>query len=64
MVKVNGRELDIAGKSISEYLASTDYDMSRIVIELNCVIVPKTDYATTVLRDKDNVEIVSFVGGG
>ena len=29
MVKVNGTELDIAGKTVSEYLVTTNYDPSE-----------------------------------
>ncbi|MBQ8185659.1 MAG: sulfur carrier protein ThiS [Clostridia bacterium] len=64
MVKVNGKELDIAGKTISEYLAGTDYDPKRIAVERNGEIVFKSEYDVTVLEDGDSVEIVSFVGGG
>ena len=64
MVKVNGTELDIAGKTLTEYLATTNYDMKRIAVERNGDIVPKAQYAETVLQDGDNIEIVSFVGGG
>ena len=64
MVKVNGKELDIAGKTLAEYLSTTNYDMKRIATELNGDIVPKATYAETVLKDGDSVEIVSFVGGG
>ncbi len=64
MVKVNGTELDIAGKTLSEYLMTTSYDQKRIAVELNCAIVPKADYDKTVLKDQDTVEVVSFVGGG
>ena len=64
MVKVNGAELDIAGKTISEYLNSTNYDRTRIAVELNCSIVPKAEYGSVVLKDQDSIEVVSFVGGG
>ena len=64
MVRVNGEELDIAGKTLAEYLATTDYDMKRIAAELNGNIVPKCGYAQACLKDGDSVEIVSFVGGG
>ena len=64
MVKVNGKELDIAGKTVSEYLATTDYDPLRIAVERNGDIVFKSQYDVTVLKDGDIVEIVSFVGGG
>ena len=64
MVKVNGKELDIAGKTVSEYLAATDYDPKRIAVERNGDIVFKSQYAAIVLADGDSLEIVSFVGGG
>ena len=64
MVKVNGVEMDIAGKTVSEYLATTNYDPQRIAVERNSDIVFKAEYAATVLEDGDSLEIVSFVGGG
>ena len=64
MVKVNGVELDIAGKTISEYLATTTYDPKRIAVERDGDIVPKSQYGVTVLTDGNRLEIVSFVGGG
>jgi len=64
MVKVNGTELDIAGKSIAAYLADTNYDRKRIAVERNGEIVPKAQYSDTVLQDGDSIEVVSFVGGG
>ena len=64
MVKVNGTELDIAGKTIAEYLATTAYDPSRIAVECNGEIVFKSRYGETTFNDGDHLEIVSFVGGG
>ena len=64
MVKVNGEEKNIAGKTIAEYLSTTNYDIKRIATELNGDIVPKAQYVETVLKNGDSVEIVSFVGGG
>ena len=64
MVKVNGEDMNIASKTIAEYLATTNYDTKRIATELNGDIVPKATYAETVLKDGDSIEIVSFVGGG
>ena len=64
MVKVNGTELDIAGKTLTEYLATTNYDIKRIAVERNGDIVPKAQYGETVLQNGDSLEVVSFVGGG
>ena len=64
MVKVNGKELDLAGKTIAEYLLTTDYDANRIAVERNGEIVFKSQYSETVLKDGDSIEVVIFVGGG
>jgi len=64
MVKVNGTELDLAGKTVSEYLAATDYDRRRIAVERNGDILFKSQYDAVILEDGDCLEVVSFVGGG
>lgn len=64
MVKVNGEELDIAGKTVAEYLRTANYDEKRIALERNGEIVFKSHYGDTVIEEGDVLEIVSFVGGG
>ena len=64
MVKINGKELDIAGKTLADHLATTNCDPKRIAVERNGEIVPRSQYSETVLTDGDSIEIVSFVGGG
>ena len=64
MVQVNGVDVDTAGQTLADYLATTDFDVKRIAVELNEEIVPKARYAETTLADGDVVEVVSFVGGG
>ena len=64
MVRINGKNLDVVGKSVAEFLNFAGYDLMRVAIELNGDIVPKAQYSDTVFKDGDNVEVVSFVGGG
>ena len=64
MVKINGEELNIDGKTVSEYLAEKNYDVKRVAVERNGDIVPKSQYDKTILQDGDSIEVVSFVGGG
>ena len=64
MVRINGENLDVVGKSVAEYLNSSGYDLMRVAVELNGDIVPKALYADTIFKDGDSVEVVSFVGGG
>ena len=64
MVRINGENLDVVGKSVAEYLNCAGYDLMRVAVELNGDIVPKAQYADAVFKDGDSVEVVSFVGGG
>ncbi len=64
MVKINGTELNAAGQTVTKYLTESGYDLKRVAVELNGDILPKVQYESTLLQDGDNVEIVSFVGGG
>lgn len=64
MLTINGTEINAAGKTVEEYLSQTDYSRNRIAVEINGNIVPKSQYAVTVFKDGDTVEIVGFVGGG
>ncbi|MCF0222895.1 MAG: thiamine biosynthesis protein ThiS, partial [Fibrobacter sp.] len=41
MVKINGNMVDEAGKTVAQYLSTTDFDLKRIAVERNGEIVPK-----------------------
>ena len=59
-----GEENKASDLIISEYLKQNQYRPERIAIELNGSILPKSAYNSTILKDGDVMEIVSFVGGG
>ena len=64
MVKINGNQENAAGKTLAEYLETTSFDTRRIAVEINGEIVPKAQYANTLINDGDIIEVVSLVGGG
>ena len=64
MLTIIGNPQNAAGQTLADYLATTDYDPTRIAVERNGDIVPKAQYGETTLADGDVVEVVSFVGGG
>ena len=62
---VNGNIISLEKPiTVSEYLESQNYNPSRVAIELNQEILPKSKYQTTILTEADTLEIVTFVGGG
>lgn len=64
MLTINGREYELNGKTVSEALESLGYGEQTVAVELNESIVPKAQYADTVLCEGDHLEVVRFVGGG
>ncbi|MBQ9545258.1 MAG: sulfur carrier protein ThiS [Clostridia bacterium] len=64
MVKVNGKPADLDGVTIAEALKKFGFDLGRVAVEVNGVLVPKSKHGEHILSDGDSVEAVSFVGGG
>lgn len=65
MIKINGEPAnEMAGKTVMEYLLVSGYKKERVAVERNGEIVPKSTYEAVVLKDGDELEVVSFVGGG
>ena len=62
---VNGLEREYRpGQSLRNLITSMNLDPAVVVAELNRDIVPGADFDSTILRDGDNLELLSFVGGG
>lgn len=63
-VKVNGERRDLPdGSDVHGLLRQLNLAPEKVAVELNRKLL-RTSLYTTVLRDEDEVEIVTFVGGG
>ena len=64
-VQVNGEVRKIhAGGTISDLLRELDVCSDRIAVELNTEIVDRQEFDRRGLCEGDQIEIISFVGGG
>ena len=67
-IKVNGEEkkidLDQGNALLSKVLDLMGYKPNTIVVELNNLIINSIKWGKVKLKDGDNLEIVSIVGGG
>ena len=64
-MKINGVSISLPTPlPLVELLTQQGYPTTRIAVEKNGEIVPKSAYETTMIADGDVLEIVSFVGGG
>jgi len=64
-ISVNGESRRIAPETrVEELLRALGIETPRVAVEYNREILPKARYGETVLCEGDDVEIVTFVGGG
>lgn len=62
---INGEEKIFADVvTVTGMLSSLGLDPSKVAVERNLEIVPRSAYADTPLADGDRLEIVHFIGGG
>ena len=64
-MRVNGKEVELKERlTLDKFLESNGYALTKVAVELNGKIVPRKEYAVTILQETDALEIVCFVGGG
>lgn len=65
-IKVNGEEKHLEkAVSISELLAIQEVKMVEMVsVELNGEILERDDFEKTLVQEKDEIELLYFMGGG
>ena len=65
MIIVNGEQItDFENKTVLELIEKLGYKLTFIAVEYNGEILTKSEYANTLLKENDELEVVSFVGGG
>jgi len=64
-IKINGESLLIDRNStVSNLMKKLDIPLNKVAIELNKKIIDKKKLIKITLNNKDNLEIVHFIGGG
>ena len=65
-ITINGkaRSFDFQQCNVAELVSQLELTGKRLAIECNGEIVPRSQFADTLLHDGDTLEIVGAVGGG
>lgn len=64
-VTVNGQAREVEpGTTAAALIASFSLEARHVAVEINRELVPRAKLDETVLRENDEVEIVTLVGGG
>ncbi len=62
---VNGEAMQLGqGNTLIDLLNTLEMGAQRIAVEINQVIIPRSQHPQTQLNDGDQVEIVRAIGGG
>ena len=62
---VNDEQIELPYDSnIEDLVIHLGYQNQRIAIEINELIVPKSNHSTHLLQNQDKVEVINAVGGG
>jgi sulfur carrier protein len=65
MIILNGENKQVPDNvTIGGLLEHLKIQPERVAVELNMEIVKKSMYASTVVKNGDSVEVVSFMSGG
>jgi sulfur carrier protein len=64
-IRINGEEQSFEREpSVEDILDALEVPLSAVAVEVNRTVIPRKSHAVHVLRDGDEVEVVTFVGGG
>jgi sulfur carrier protein len=64
-IQLNGESFELPdGQTVEDLISRLDLAGRRVAVELNLVIVPRSQHGATALRDGDRVEVVHAIGGG
>ena len=64
-IRVNGAQRRVpAGINVAELALELGLEPTKVAVERNLEIVPRSTLAEVVVEDGDEYEIVTFVGGG
>ncbi len=63
-IAVNGQKETTAACTLFEYVTGKGLNIESLVVELNKKIIKQEQWQITHLKDNDELELLSFVGGG
>ena len=60
----NNEQFEAAEMTVSELLILKNFTFKMLIVKINNQLVPKDEYAMTVIRDGDDVTVLHLISGG
>jgi thiamine biosynthesis protein ThiS len=64
-IKLNGSEIEVNGNiSVLELMKMKNFDSTKYVAIVNEEVIPRSKISEVILKEGDEVEIITMMGGG
>ena len=64
-IKLNGSEIEVNDNiSVIELMKMKNFDLTKYVAIVNEDVIPKSKISEVILKEGDEVEIITMMGGG
>lgn len=63
-IRLNGKKVVSASTTLSGLILETGFDKKSLIAEFNFEVVRQEDWGNIHIKDGDQFELLSFVGGG
>ncbi len=63
-ISLNGNKVNVHNTTLFDLIRDTGFDDQSLIAELNFEIIPQDDWKNTAIKAGDQIELLSFVGGG
>ena len=63
-IRLNGKKQTTECASLSILIKESGFDRGALIAEVNQQVIKQNDWADTPIREGDEIELLSFVGGG
>lgn len=63
-ITLNGEAMEVKTPTVAALVLQLQLDATKVAVERNLTIVPRSQYGDTPINNGDRIEIVGFIGGG
>ncbi len=63
-IKLNGEKIQSQSQTLMALVIEKEFTLDALIAEVNFEVVRQENWEDVSLKDGDNIELLSFVGGG
>ncbi|MCK5163211.1 MAG: sulfur carrier protein ThiS [Desulfobacula sp.] len=63
-INLNGKRVESKSKTLMDLVLEQGFDLTSLIIEINFEVIKQETWQDISIKEGDNVELLSFVGGG